>query len=104
MGGEQDMRRMGGLKNKIPITHWTMLVGSLAIAGIPGLAGFFSKDEILWQACSSPLGSKAALGGRTDHRRDDGVLHVAPDEHDVLRQVARGARGGGAHSRIAGSR
>ncbi|PWU05253.1 MAG: NADH-quinone oxidoreductase subunit L, partial [Terriglobia bacterium] len=50
MGGEQDMRHMGGLKNKIPITHWTMFVGSVAIAGIPGLAGFFSKDEILWQS------------------------------------------------------
>jgi NADH-quinone oxidoreductase subunit L len=57
MGGEQDMRHMGGLKNKIPITHWTMFVGSVAISGIPGLAGFFSKDEILWQAYSSPLGS-----------------------------------------------
>ena len=58
LGGEQDMRHMGGLKNKIPITHWTMLIGSVAIAGIPGLAGFFSKDEILWQAYSSPQGSK----------------------------------------------
>jgi NADH-quinone oxidoreductase subunit L len=52
------MRRMGALKDKIPITHWTMFVGSVAIAGIPGFAGFFSKDEILWQAYSSPLGSK----------------------------------------------
>src|SRR5271169_5981508 len=59
MGGEQDMRRMGELKNKIPVTHWTMFIGSVAIAGIPGLAGFFSKDEILWQAYSSPSGSKA---------------------------------------------
>jgi NADH-quinone oxidoreductase subunit L len=58
LGGEQDMRCMGGLKNKIPITHWTMWVGAVAIAGIPGLAGFFSKDEILWQAYNSPLGSK----------------------------------------------
>jgi NADH-quinone oxidoreductase subunit L len=57
MSGEQDMRRMGALKNKIPITHWTMFVGSVAIAGIPGLAGFFSKDEILWQAFSSKQGS-----------------------------------------------
>jgi NADH-quinone oxidoreductase subunit L len=57
VGGEQDMRRMGALKDKIPITHWTMFVGSVAIAGIPGLAGFFSKDEILWQAYSSPQGS-----------------------------------------------
>ena len=59
MSGEQDMRRMGRLKDKIPVTHWTMFVASLAIAGIPGLAGFFSKDEILWQAYSSPRGSQA---------------------------------------------
>jgi NADH-quinone oxidoreductase subunit L len=58
LSGEQDMRRMGALKDKIPITHWTMFVGSVAIAGIPGLAGFFSKDEILWQTYSSPIGSK----------------------------------------------
>jgi NADH-quinone oxidoreductase subunit L len=53
MSGEQDMRRMGALKNKIAITHWTMWIGSIAIAGIPGFAGFFSKDEILWQTFSS---------------------------------------------------
>jgi NADH-quinone oxidoreductase subunit L len=47
---EQDMRRMGGLAKKIPITYATMLVGSLAISGIPPLAGFFSKDEILGEA------------------------------------------------------
>jgi NADH-quinone oxidoreductase subunit L len=44
---EQDMNKMGALWRKIPITHWTMLIGSIAIAGIPLLAGFFSKDEIL---------------------------------------------------------
>src|SRR5262249_22543847 len=48
MSGEQDMRRMGGIKDKMPWTRLTMLVGCLAIAGIPPLAGFFSKDEILW--------------------------------------------------------
>jgi NADH-quinone oxidoreductase subunit L len=47
---EQDMRNMGGLRRKIPITYWTMLIGSVAIAGIPPLAGFFSKDEILGEA------------------------------------------------------
>ncbi len=47
---EQDMNKMGGLWRKIPITHWTMLVGTLAIAGIPPLAGFFSKDEILGES------------------------------------------------------
>jgi NADH-quinone oxidoreductase subunit L len=47
---EQDMRQMGGLAKNIPITYVTMLVGSLAIAGIPPLAGFFSKDEILGES------------------------------------------------------
>jgi NADH-quinone oxidoreductase subunit L len=50
VSGEQDMRQMGGLKTKLPTTHLTMLVGCVAIAGIPPLAGFFSKDEILWSA------------------------------------------------------
>jgi NADH-quinone oxidoreductase subunit L len=47
MGGEQDMRKMGGLKGHLPVTFRTMLIGTIAIAGIPPLAGFFSKDEIL---------------------------------------------------------
>ena len=58
MSGQQDMRHMGALKDKIPVTYRTMWIGSIAIAGIPGLAGFFSKDEILWQAFSSPHGFK----------------------------------------------
>jgi NADH-quinone oxidoreductase subunit L len=58
IGGEQDMRRMGGLRTKIPWTFWTMTMATFAIAGIPPLAGFFSKDEILWKAYSSPFGSR----------------------------------------------
>ncbi len=50
MGGEQDMRKMGGLKKRLPITFITMLMASLAISGIPPFSGFFSKDAILSQA------------------------------------------------------
>jgi NADH-quinone oxidoreductase subunit L len=50
MAGEQDMRRMGGLKKYLPVTYATMMIGTLAIAGIPPLSGFFSKDEILLRA------------------------------------------------------
>jgi NADH-quinone oxidoreductase subunit L len=57
VGGEQDMRRMGGLRHHIPWTFWTMTAATLAIAGFPPFAGFFSKDAILWQAYSSPYGS-----------------------------------------------
>jgi NADH-quinone oxidoreductase subunit L len=53
MSGEQDIRRMGGLRGRMPATYGTFLVAALAIAGIPGFAGFFSKDEILWGAWSS---------------------------------------------------
>ena len=53
----QDMRNMGGLRKKMPITYTTFLISTLAIAGIPGLSGFFSKDEILWFALKSHQGS-----------------------------------------------
>ncbi len=50
---EQDMRRMGGLKDKLPITYWTFVVGSLALAGFPLTAGFYSKDDVLVSAWSA---------------------------------------------------
>ncbi len=56
MSGEQDIRNMGGLKKSLPITHMVFLIGTLAIAGVPPFAGFFSKDEILAHAfAASPL-------------------------------------------------
>jgi NADH-quinone oxidoreductase subunit L len=54
LSGEQDMRKMGGLRTKTPITFWTMSAGVFAIAGIPPFAGFFSKDEILYRTFTSP--------------------------------------------------
>jgi NADH-quinone oxidoreductase subunit L len=54
MGGEQDIRKMGGLKHYMPVTRWTFLIGCVAIAGVPFVAaGFFSKDLILWSAISN---------------------------------------------------
>jgi len=50
MHHEQDMRNMGGLRHYMPRTFWTFVVATIAIAGVPGTAGFFSKDEILWRA------------------------------------------------------
>ncbi len=61
LSGEQDMRVMGGLRKKIPITFWTMTMAVFAIAGIPPFAGFFSKDEILYQAFISPNGAGKIL-------------------------------------------
>ncbi|MBI4476456.1 MAG: NADH-quinone oxidoreductase subunit L, partial [Acidobacteria bacterium] len=49
LAGEQDLRRMGGLRRHLPLTYWTFVIGTLAIAGVPGLAGFFSKDEVLFR-------------------------------------------------------
>jgi NADH-quinone oxidoreductase subunit L len=62
LAGEQDIRRMGGLKDVLPITYWTFLIGALAIAGVPGLAGFFSKDEILYRTYASGHTGLWALG------------------------------------------
>ena len=57
IGGEQDMRKMGGLRQYMPWTFLTMTIATFAIAGFPPFAGFFSKDEILWKAYSSEYGS-----------------------------------------------
>jgi NADH-quinone oxidoreductase subunit L len=57
IGGEQDMRKMGGLRRYMPWTFATMTIATFTIAGFPPLAAYFSKDEILWKAYSSPYGS-----------------------------------------------
>jgi NADH-quinone oxidoreductase subunit L len=62
LSGEQDMRKMGALKSKIPVTYATMAIAALAISGIPPLAGFFSKDEILWDAFAGPYGHPLLWG------------------------------------------
>jgi NADH-quinone oxidoreductase subunit L len=61
MSGEQDMRNMGDLHRRIPITHWTMFIATFAIAGIFPFAGFFSKDAILWETWSREGGAYRIL-------------------------------------------
>ncbi len=57
MSGELDMRKMGGLRKRTPVTYWTFLAGCIAIAGVPGFSGFFSKDEIMWKVFANYGGS-----------------------------------------------
>jgi NADH-quinone oxidoreductase subunit L len=61
MSGEQDIQKMGGLARKIPVTFVTFAIATAAIAGIPPLSGFFSKDEILWFALASDRGGSVLL-------------------------------------------
>jgi NADH-quinone oxidoreductase subunit L len=100
--GEQDMNRMGALWRKIPITHWTMLIGTIAIAGIPPLAGFFSKDEILGEAFKSGFVWVWAIGlivavmtafymwrlmGKTFYGESHVDPHVEPKIHESPRSM-----------------
>jgi NADH-quinone oxidoreductase subunit L len=62
VGGEQDVRRMGGLRKLIPVTFWVVTIATIAIAGIPPFAGFFSKDEILGAVYHSPYGGPVIWG------------------------------------------
>ncbi|MGD0230131.1 MAG: NADH-quinone oxidoreductase subunit L [Syntrophorhabdales bacterium] len=62
MSGELDMRKMGGLKKRIPITYWTFLAGCIAISGVPGFSGFFSKDEIMWRVFANYNGNLVFWG------------------------------------------
>ena len=89
---EQDMRKMGGLWRKMPITAFTMLVGVLAISGMPFFSGWYSKDQIIGAAMGFGLDHKQhilLLRAAAGHRGHDGVLHVPPVVPDVRRQAAR---------------
>jgi NADH-quinone oxidoreductase subunit L len=117
LAGEQDLRNMGGLKKYLPITYWTFLIGALAIAGVPLLSGFFSKDEILFRtftAESTPghtlmwlLGMVTALLTATYmfrlvflafHGERRAMAHHGdhPEEEEPVRHIAH--TGGAAHA------
>jgi hypothetical protein len=81
-GGEQDMRFMGNLRARCRGPYWTMVIGSLALAGIPSFAGFLSKDEILAETFNH--GWYVFYGVGVGRRLHDRVLHVPHDLHDVL--------------------
>ena len=89
VGGEQDMRRMGGLRHHIPWTFWTMTAATFAIAGFPPFAGFFSKDEILWRELLQSLWQLGLLVPRSVHRFPDFVLYVPALVSYLLRGVSR---------------
>ena len=86
LGGEQDMRSMGGLRKKIPVTFWTMTMAIFAIAGFPPFAGFFTKDEILCAVFASPFGGHVLWRWLVTAGLDI-LLHVPPLVHDLLRRI-----------------
>ena len=92
MGGEQDMRKMGGLRKKLPVTFWTMTVAVFTIAGFPPLAAFFSKDAILYAAFVQGTEGKILwfVGVADGHAHR--ALHVPPLVHDLLRRNADSGR------------
>jgi NADH-quinone oxidoreductase subunit L len=88
LGGEQDMRRMGGLRGPMRITIATMAVGTLAIAGVPPFSGFFSKDEIVWGRCRPAAQPVLGVLGLVVSFLT--AYYTAGSLHDVLRDATRG--------------
>ena len=91
LGGEQDMRKMGGLRKYIPVTFWTMTAATLAISGIPALRGLLLERRDSLAGLSAGRTALDSLADRHDHRVPDLVLHVPPVVPDVLRRISWGA-------------
>jgi NADH-quinone oxidoreductase subunit L len=100
--GEQDVRNMGGLKKYLPITYWTFVIGSLALAGFPLLAGFFSKDELLFETFAEGhqilwvMGALTSLLTATYMGRLVFLTFHGERRHDA--PAAHDAHGHGAHA------
>ena len=92
VGGEQDMRVMGGLRKYIPVTFWTMTMAVFAISGFPPFSGFFSKDEILAEVFRSPNGGHVLWAVGLVTAGLTVLLHVPPLVHDLLRPSAAAYR------------
>ena len=102
MSGEQDMRNMGDLHRRIPITHWTMFIATFAIAGIPAFRRIFLEGRN--PVASLDLrrrGLPLVVAGGLRDCADDRVLHVPPDVPHFPRPAAHEPRGGTSHPRIA---
>jgi NADH-quinone oxidoreductase subunit L len=116
LAGEQDLRNMGGLKKYLPITYWTFLIGALAIAGVPLLSGFFSKDEILFRTFGAGHTVLWAIGMITslltatymfrlvflafhgERRHDAPAAPAHAEDEDHTGPAAAAAHGHGAHA------
>jgi NADH-quinone oxidoreductase subunit L len=118
--GEQDIRNMGGLRRQLPITFYTFVIASLAIAGVPGLAGFFSKDEILFETFAEGHTILWVIGALTSlltatymfrlvyltffgERRHDAPAPQHPEEEEAAAHTAHAAAPAGSHAHGAGS-
>ena len=90
LAGEQDIRKMGGLRKLMPKTWWAMLIGGLALAGIPPLSGFFAKDSILASALARGDWYGYLLFAAGDRRRvPHRPLHVPDAVHRLRRRAVR---------------
>ena len=101
LSGEQDMRKMGALKNKIPVTHWTMFAGFARHRGHPRPGGLLFQGRDPLAGVQLAGGIAGVVHRRPGDRGHDRVLHVAADVHDILWRLARGAGGGQARARVA---
>jgi NADH-quinone oxidoreductase subunit L len=100
--GEQDIRHMGGLKKYLPVTYWTFLIGSLAIAGVPLLAGFFSKDEILFETYSRGYQWLWVIGAITSFLTATYMFRLVHLTFHGTPRFALAGHGHGAHGSDAG--